>query len=90
MNAPAVITLLAAAVICLRLMTFRRGESRVRRGYSCLAWLLIAGTGTVAIRILVGAACPAGWGIAIVMAVLALLVVRARGNVAHVIRLRRL
>jgi hypothetical protein len=84
------LTLLAASLICIRLLTFRRGEARHRAGYACLAWLLIAGTGTVSIRILTGTACPSGWGIAVVMLVLAALVVRARGNVAHVIQLRRL
>lgn len=88
--ADSMITLLAASLICIRLLTFRRGEARHRVGYACLAWLLIAGTGTISIRILTGTACPTGWGVAVVMLVLAVLVVRARGNVAHVIQLRRL
>lgn len=90
MSIPSFMTLIAAIVICARLLTFQRRGGRVRRGYSLLAWALIAGSGTMAIRIIAGQACGAGWGIAVVMAVFALLVIRAGGNIAHVITLRSL
>ena len=90
MTTSTLVTLLCALLICTRLLTFRRRGARYRLGYSCTAWLLIAGTGTVAIRILTQSGYPAGWGIALVMAVLAWLVWRARSNVAQVIKLRRL
>lgn len=90
MTVPSLIILLSALVICLRLLTFRRGPSRHRLGYSIAAWLLIAGTGTSTVRILTGAEiCSGGWGVPVVMAVFAFLVIRARGNVAHIIQLRR-
>lgn len=90
MNIPTVVTLICAVLICARLLTYRRNGARYRLGYSCAAWLLIAGTGTVAIRIITQSSYPAGWGIAIVMTVFACLVWRARGNVAHIIQLMRI
>ena len=74
MTTSTLVTLLCALLICTRLLTFRRRGARYRLG----------------IRILTQSGYPAGWGIALVMAVLAWLVWRARGNVAQVIKLRRL
>lgn len=91
MTTPSLIILVAAAVICARLLTYRRGDSHHSYLYSITAWLLIAGTGTATIRILLGHyPCANSWGIALVMAVFAVLVIRAEGNVAHVIKLRRI
>lgn len=86
MNVPEIIALMAALIICVRLLTFRRRQRRVRRGVSCLAWLLIAVTGSLVIQLLVHGNSPTGWLLAALLVVIAVLVVRAGGNVAHLFR----
>lgn len=68
-----------------RLICFRRGCSRYRPGMSLLAYLLIVCSGGQAIDTLVNAAHVTPWeaGFALIIAVL---VCRARGNVAHIVR----
>lgn len=89
MITPDIITVAAALVICLRLLTFRRGGHRVRRSISCAAWLLIVGAGSVGIRTLAGTAPPADWGTALVFVILAGMLVRGGGNLANVTHCRR-
>lgn len=85
------IAILAATVSLLRILTFQRRGSRYRRGISFLAWLL-ACANVVLIFKLPSLALPepASIGLAIALVIVAALLLRARGNVAHVFPLRRL
>ncbi|WP_431026188.1 phage holin family protein [Halomonas sp. H5] len=85
------IAILAATISLLRILTFQRRGSRYRRGISFLAWLL-ACANVVLIFKLPGLALPepASIGLAIALVIVAALLLRARGNVAHVFPLRRL
>lgn len=79
------ITVLANVATAGRLLTYRRGDSRYRPGMSLLAYLLIVCSGGQAIDIVVNQAEVSGWetGFAVV---LAMLVLRARGNVSCIVR----
>ena len=82
------LTLIACVAICVRLLSYQRGpDSTHRLGVGLCAWLLIVCTGGQAIHIvLVGAAaCSSPWQLG-VLAVLAVLTYRARGNVARILR----
>ena len=84
------LTLLACASICLRLITYRRSpDARYRPWVSACAWLLIVCSGGQAIHIALGHA-PHGettpWQLGILL-VLAALLLAARGNLARVLRL---
>ncbi|MFC3549460.1 phage holin family protein [Lysobacter cavernae] len=87
-SAVTVLTLVACVAICVRLLTYQRGPDTTHRvGVGLCAWLLIVCTGGQAIHIaLVGAAARASpWQLG-VLAVLAVLTYRARGNVARILR----
>lgn len=88
MSLPTFVTLAACLTACVRLIFYRRRGARFRRHISVAAWLLIAANGAIVLRILLDpyTACPAGWALALPAAVLALLVCRARGNIAALIR----
>ncbi|NMZ68860.1 Putative 3TM holin, Phage_holin_3 [Pseudomonas peli] len=88
-------TLLAAAMcgaICLRIVSYRRGDARYRPGVSLLAYALAVGTGCYALSV-----CLAVFGrqplpaispfLLIVLGAVLMLVYRARGNVARIIQL---
>lgn len=84
----ALITLLAVLaniVTAARLIAYRRGCSRYRPGVSFLAWVMIACSGGAAIDTVINGAHVSTWqaGIALVITVL---VCRARGNVAAIVR----
>jgi hypothetical protein len=86
----ALLTLLACASICLRLITYRRSPgARYRPWVSACAWLLIVCSGGQAIHIALGHALPGEttpWQLGILL-VLAALLLAARGNLARVLRL---
>jgi hypothetical protein len=86
----ALLTLLACASICLRLITYRRSPgARYRPWVSACAWLLIVCSGGQAIHIALGHAVPGEttpWQLGILL-VLAALLLAARGNLARVLRL---
>jgi len=87
-NAVTVLTLIACAAICVRLLTYQRGPDTTHRiGVGLCAWLLIVCTGGQALHIaLIGAAAHTSpWQLG-VLAVLAVLTYRARGNVARILR----
>jgi len=87
-SAVATLTLIACIAICVRLLSYRRGPDTTHRiGVGLCAWLLIVCTGGQALHILlVGAAAHASpWQLG-VLAVLAVLTYRARGNVARILR----
>ena len=75
----------ANVVTAVRLLCYRRGSSRYRFGVSVFAYLLIVCAGGAAIDTLVNGAHVTKWeaGFAVVIAAL---VLRARGNVAAVVR----
>ena len=87
-SAVTVLTLVACVAICVRLLSYRRGPDTTHRiGVGLCAWLLIVCTGGQALHILlVGAAAHSSpWQLG-VLAVLAVLTYRARGNVARILR----
>lgn len=73
---------LASAV---RLLLYRRNGARFRRGMSWLAYLLIVGTGGQALDVLVRHEPVTVWQ-AVVAVLIAVLVYRAQGNVACIVR----
>lgn len=81
----ALIAVTANVVTAARLICYRRGVSRYRRGVAALAYLLIVCSGGAAIDTLVNGAHVTLWesGFSVVIAAL---VLRARGNVAAVMR----
>lgn len=81
----ALIAVTANVITAARLICYRRGSSRFRRGVSVVAYFLIVCSGGAAIDTLVNGAHVTLWeaGFSVVIAVL---VVRARGNVATVMR----
>lgn len=81
----ALVAVLANIVTAARLICYRRGDSRYRPGVSVLAYLLIVFSGGQVIDTVVNGAHVTPWeaGFAVVIA---MLVVRARGNVAAIVR----
>lgn len=88
-------TLIAGALcgaICFRIAAYRREGARYRAGVSWLAYLLAAGTGGESLQITL-AALMAKPGptvspfLLMVLVVLVVLVYRARGNVARILRM---
>lgn len=88
-------TLIAGAIcgaICIRIAIYRREGARYRAGVSWLAYALAAATGCEWLSILLAALfakpTPAvSPFLLIVLLVLAVLVYRARGNVARILRM---
>lgn len=80
-----VLALLCYASTCLRLLCYRRGLANHRLHISLVAWLLIVATGTSALEILLGHGHPS-FGQAAIALTLCVLVHRAQGNVANIIR----
>lgn len=83
-----VLTLVASAAVCVRLLAYRPSPgTRRRRPASWCAWLLIASTGGQALHILTAGAGAAvsAWQLGPLL-VLLYLTFRARGNVAHLMR----
>lgn len=81
----ALIAVLANILTASRLICYRRGCSRYRFGMSALAYMLIVCSGGQAIDIVFNHAHVSVWEAGFA-AVIALLVLRARGNVAHIVR----
>lgn len=81
----AMIAVLANVSTAGRLICFRRGCSRYRPGMSLLAYLLIVCSGGQAIDIVFNHAVVSIWEAGFA-AVITALVIRARGNVAHIVR----
>ena len=81
------VAVLANVTTAARLICYRRGDSRYRPAMSLLAYLLIVCSGGGAIDTIINGAHVSAWeaGFTVIIAVL---VVRARGNVADVVRCR--
>ncbi|WP_416139080.1 phage holin family protein [Halomonas sp. HK25] len=85
MNVPALLAVIAAVVIIIRIITFRRRGRRYRPGIAVVAWLLVAINTWLAVRILFTGHLDAWW-IALLLAVIAASLLRAGGNLAHLLR----
>jgi type IV secretory pathway VirB2 component (pilin) len=79
------IAVLSYAITCMQLLCYRRGYANYRIHISLVAWLLIVFTGTCALEILLGMA-HTSFGQAGIAFTLCVLVYRAQGNVANIIR----
>ncbi|MFJ2987748.1 phage holin family protein [Collimonas sp. NPDC087041] len=79
------LALLSYASTCIRLLCYRRGLANYRIHISVVAWFLIVATGTCALEIMLGYAHPS-FGQVCIALTLCLLVYRAQGNVANIIR----
>nr|WP_288358268.1 phage holin family protein [uncultured Pseudomonas sp.] len=75
-------------VLFVRLFTFQRGALRFRRSMSCLAYVTMASSGAAVIHILQGDLVLPGhaWPLVVLLTIFTGLVVRARGNLAAVLR----
>ena len=88
-------TLIAAALcgaICYRIAIYRRDGARYRAGVSWLAYLLAVGTGCesllITLSVMFAKPVPAvSPFLLMVLIVLVVLVYRARGNVARILRM---
>lgn len=80
------VALLANALTAGRLIVYRRGLSRYRPGMSFLAWALIVCAGGQVIEALTNPLQQTPWWAAGFAAVIAVLVWRAKGNVANIMR----
>jgi energy-converting hydrogenase Eha subunit G len=80
---PELIAITAAVVIIVRILTFRRGRSRYRPGVAIAAWCVLAVCTWLAVR-LITTGEPDAWWLALVLAGIAALLLRAGGNLAHI------
>ena len=85
MTAPALLAVIAALVIIIRLLTFRRRESRYRPGVALVAWLLVALNTWLAVRIIAAGHLDAWW-LSLLLIAIAVGLLRAGGNLAHLLR----
>lgn len=88
-------TLAAAAVcgaMCMRIVTWRRGDAQYKLKESLCAWIMAASAGCYSLSVVLSllAARPvqlvSPW-ILVILVIVAIQVFRARGNVARVLRL---
>lgn len=83
------IAILAAIVSVFRILTFQRRGSRYRRGISLMAWLVSCAHVTVIVKLpTLDLPDPAAAGLALVLVAIAALLLRCRGNLAHLLRWR--
>lgn len=80
-----VITLVSYAATCLRLLAYQRGLSNYKWTMSFIAWCLIVFTGTGTLEILFHPT-KIYFGTAGIAVMLFVLVWRAKGNVANILR----
>lgn len=78
--------LLACLVIVVRLLTFRRGDSRHRYGLAWAAWLVIVVCAASAAKILVGMQPPPDPLQTLLTLAVAVLSLVYRGDLAHLCR----
>jgi len=77
--------LMSYVICCIQLLCYQRGMANYRFHVSFMAWLLIVFTGTSALEILLGTA-HSSFGETGIALTLCVLVYRAQGNVASIIR----
>ncbi|WP_046079997.1 phage holin family protein [Halomonas sp. HG01] len=85
MTVSGIVTLIAALVIILRLITYRRGGSRYRPGIGVAAWASIAACAVAIAEVLATGAPRVGW-LAILLPAFAVMLLLAGGNLAHLLR----
>ena len=86
-DAMTLITALVCAAMCLRLVAFRRKNSRYRLGISLFAWILAAASGCQALASVLGIYQVQSPFVLIILSTLCALVFRSRGNVAQILRM---
>ena len=79
----------ACLVIALRLLTFRRGDSRHRHAIAWASWLIIVACTATSVKLLCGIRPPPGPWETLLTVAIAVLIVIHRGNLAHVLRAPR-
>lgn len=77
---------LLCALVCVRLLLFRRAGGQHRPRVAWLAYLLIVAAGSVPLRLLFGQPVPLDVSGFLAVLVLAAALVAARGNVADLFR----
>lgn len=85
MTVSGIITLIAALVIIVRLLTYRRRGSRYRPGIGVAAWACIAACAVAIAEVLATGAPRDAW-LAILMPLVAVMLLLAGGNLAHLFR----
>jgi hypothetical protein len=80
------IVLLSCMVSIVRLLTFRRGDSRHRSSYAWLSWIYVVLATASAVKIACGVRPPPGPVEAIACAAVAILLLIHHGNLAHLHR----
>ncbi len=83
-----VVSAVLCMAICARLVMFRSAGSRYRLWISFLAYLLAASTGCQALASFLGMYHVSSPFMMLVLAVLCVLVFRAKGNVACIVRVK--
>lgn len=83
-----IVAIVANTLTAGRLIVYRRGSSRFRFGISFLAWVLIVCSGGQVIEALTNPTYQTPWWGAGLSAVVCILVWRAKGNVADIVRCR--
>ncbi|KAF3999230.1 phage holin family protein [Glaciimonas immobilis] len=79
------IEMLSYAATCMQLLCYQRGLANYRIHISFIAWMLIVFTGTCALEIMLGNR-QTSFGHAGIAFTWCVLVYRAQGNVAHILR----
>ncbi|WP_370599568.1 phage holin family protein [Pseudomonas nitroreducens] len=88
----ALVAALICSAICVRIASYRRRGARYRAGVSLLAYLLSVGSGCYSLTFFLDVLrghphySLSPW-LLIILAVLAVLVFKARGNVARIVRI---
>lgn len=85
MTVSGIVTLIAALVIILRLLTFRRRGSRYRPGIGVAAWASIAACAVAIAEVLATGAPRDAW-LTILLPAFAVMLLLAGGNLAHPLR----
>lgn len=80
----------ANAIICaitsVRLLTYRRGSASHNPLMAFIAWLLTVSTAAVSICVLTGEYFYTDWTEVLINLLLCVAVIRARGNIGHLLR----
>lgn len=80
-------TALVCASICIRLMAFRRDGAKYKLWISLCAYIMAAASGCQALAMFLGMYQIQSPFVLVILVALAILIFRARGNVAKVMRL---
>ena len=84
-NIVAFVFIVANVISCGRLLSYQRGQGQFKYHFSCLAYVLIVCTGGQAIVATLDSPPVSLWA-SILSVVLCALIVRAKGNVATLVR----